>query len=1174
MLWPKRFAALCLVLAPAGSPTAPTSGAQMKPAAAQPPALPAPTREVQALLEKADALAKAAKWPEAIAGYEAARMNAQAHGDRTGEAAASGKSGNIYLNANEPKKALEYYEQALAIHRSVGNRQFEAITLSNIGNVCANTGQPQKALAYYEQALPIHRAVGDRVGEARTLNNMGSVYSNSSEPKKALEYFERALSIRHAEGDRRGEAATLTNMGNVYAEANQPQKALEYYAKALPIHHAVGNIRLEANALGNIGNAYSRTGQLEKALVYYEQALPIYHAIGNQQFEAKTLGNIGHVYSDIGQPQKALEYYEQALPMYRAIGDRSGEANILNRIGAVYFNTGQPTKALEHYEQALTIHRTVSDRGEEAGTLVKIGNIYTNTGQPKKALQYYEQALPMYRAISDRGGEAAALSNIGAVFSTTGQPKKALEYYELALPSYRIVGDRGGEASTLTNIGLVYSDIGQPTKALEHYQLALPIHRYVGNKQFEANTLGNIGIIYMSTGQPQKALGYYELAMPIYRAVGDRRGEANTLNNVGLFYGQTGRPQKALEYYEQALTIHRAVGNKQSEAIALANIGTAHAAAKQPKAALTAYRQAIRIYEQVRQAVTPDPQSRQAYLLTALDTYYRTIALLIQQHQIPEAFALAQKTKGRSLLDILDSGKADVSALLTPEERRQEQELREQADDLNRQMMKQGVENAVGAKRRFAALAEQLKQAEQKLDTLTVTLNARHPGLADRRAARTATLAEIPRFLPADAALLEYLQIDRNRIALFVVTNDAGRPKVRGVMLKVDGRTFGARCAALHDACADPRKSWRPLAKQMYRLLLAKAEPLLAGRQRLIVCPDGPLWDVPFAALTDARDRTLLSRYTLGMAYSATGAQAAAAARRTADRRPSGSLLCFANPDFGGATRFGDLDGVEGQRPIEMPSRPWEMPSRWFQTATRPIEMPSRPIEMPSRPIEMPSRPIEMPSRPIEMPSRPIEMPSRQMATLAERGGIKALPGTEREANAIRRDFPDARILTGAEAQEATAKAEMGRYRYLHFATHGFVNNASPMLSSLVLAKPAAGSKEDGFLTAREIFGMSLHADLAVLSACNTGRGERRAGEGVIGLTWALFAAGCPTSVVSGWSVDDAATATLMGGFYHRLKAGEGKAASLRAASLALSRDGRHAHPYYWAAFSLIGDGR
>jgi CHAT domain-containing protein len=196
---------------------------------------------------------------------------------------------------------------------------------------------------------------------------------------------------------------------------------------------------------------------------------------------------------------------------------------------------------------------------------------------------------------------------------------------------------------------------------------------------------------------------------------------------------------------------------------------------------------------------------------------------------------------------------------------------------------------------------------------------------------------------------------------------------------------------------------------------------------------------------------------------------------------------------------------------------------------------------------------------------------------MSRNGAIAPLPGTQLEADAIKADFPSALIHSGAGAQESVAKAQAPRYHFLHFATHGFFNDASPLDSAIVLAQPpssGAGSEDDGLLTAREIFDLNWPADLVVLSACNTARGGQSAGEGVVGLSWALFVAGAPSQVLSQWAVADASTAQLMKGLYSNLKVGQQKGAALREASLSLMKDGRHAHPYYWAPFVLIGDWR
>jgi CHAT domain-containing protein len=144
------------------------------------------------------------------------------------------------------------------------------------------------------------------------------------------------------------------------------------------------------------------------------------------------------------------------------------------------------------------------------------------------------------------------------------------------------------------------------------------------------------------------------------------------------------------------------------------------------------------------------------------------------------------------------------------------------------------------------------------------------------------------------------------------------------------------------------------------------------------------------------------------------------------------------------------------------------------------------------------------------------------------------------------------------------------------------VNDAEPMYSYLALATPnaepnAEEAKEDGLLEAWELMQMNLSAELAVLSACETARGRIGAGEGVIGLSWALFVAGVPSTVVSQWKVESSSTRDLMVGFHRGLRSTTRpltKTEALRQAVLPLLKNPRTDHPFYWAGFVLVGDGQ
>jgi CHAT domain-containing protein len=192
-----------------------------------------------------------------------------------------------------------------------------------------------------------------------------------------------------------------------------------------------------------------------------------------------------------------------------------------------------------------------------------------------------------------------------------------------------------------------------------------------------------------------------------------------------------------------------------------------------------------------------------------------------------------------------------------------------------------------------------------------------------------------------------------------------------------------------------------------------------------------------------------------------------------------------------------------------------------------------------------------------------------------ERGiDLGPLPQAKRELQSIAQLFPEKlrKVCVGGSASEsAFKKEELGRFRIVHFATHGIMDDEAPSRSGLLLS-PGDGD-EDGLLQGLEVLNLKIDADMVVLSACGTGLGRLVRGEGLVGLSRAFFYAGARSLVVSLWNVDDQSTAQTMQAFYSRLRAGAGRAAALREAKRELLRSDRPAYrfPYYWAPFVLLG---
>jgi CHAT domain-containing protein len=184
---------------------------------------------------------------------------------------------------------------------------------------------------------------------------------------------------------------------------------------------------------------------------------------------------------------------------------------------------------------------------------------------------------------------------------------------------------------------------------------------------------------------------------------------------------------------------------------------------------------------------------------------------------------------------------------------------------------------------------------------------------------------------------------------------------------------------------------------------------------------------------------------------------------------------------------------------------------------------------------------------------------------------------TRNEADAVMAVTPPGKGMLAVDFDASRAVATspaLAKYRIVHFATHGIINNRHPELSGLVLSLVnKQGKPQDGFLKLQDIYSMKLPVDLVVLSGCETGLGEQISGEGLLSLTRGFMYAGAIRVVASLWSVSDVATASLMADFYRAMERdGMRPAAALRVAQIQMWKQKQWSSPYYWAAFQIQGD--
>jgi CHAT domain-containing protein/Tfp pilus assembly protein PilF len=911
------------------------------------------------------------------------------------------------------------------------------------------------------------------------------------------------------------------------AKADSKRNAIEKYKQALSLFQTAGERAGQALTLYALGFAYAELGEFRSTLQYTGQALPIFRALRDDSMEGFTLNLMGSANDFLGELPKALEHLNQALMLSQKHGDHSSEASILNNIGRLYYQNADWQKALENYSQALALFRLLRSGNREATALQNLGVTYYSLGEQEKALDYFQQALVLGRAIGDKRREALAISEIGYIWNSSGEPQKAIDYYNQALALSQAAGDRNGQATTLDFMGIAYSALGETEKALNYHQQALELKRAASNPREEANTLGNIGHVYNQRGQPQKALEYYSQALALLRALEDRNRVAVMLQGIALSERQLGNLSEARQRIEEALSLVEAV-----------------------------------------RAGTGNQQFRASYFASKQDAYALDIDILMRQHrQKPlaghdaEALQASERGRARSLTEMLNEAHVDLRAGVGGDLVKREREL---SQSLNAKAQRQIQLTAQkGNQQEIETLNKEISALEDEYQQVQVAIRRASPAYAALTQPLPLGLKEIQAQLDQGTMLLEY-SLGEERSYVWAVTQNSLKtyelPKreriEKAARLVYDLLTARSQSKAgengqtKQERIAEKDSQLLNATKELSQLVL---EPIGSelGTERLVIVADGALQYVPFAALSVVSsqspvvartgknkqrttdngpmtiDRPLIVDHEI---VSLPSASALATQRQgLRNRKPApNAVAVIADPVFSGAD-----ERLAVQAKTTAPKQSQEDGS----ANTRLIEH------------------------------------------LADDSGliIRRLKFTRQEADRILAEAPRAKNFRAIDfkANRATATGgELSRYRYVHFATHGYIDSERPDLSAIVLSLvDEDGKPQDGFLRAHEIYNLNLPAELVVLSACETGLGKEIKGEGLIGLTRGFMYAGARRVVVSLWSVNDKATAELMARFYRgMLRENKTPAAALRSAQIEMSRQRRWQSPYYWSAFVLQGE--
>jgi tetratricopeptide (TPR) repeat protein len=1038
----------------------------------------------------------------ALEHYRRALAEREALGDRKGVAAALHNIAPIQRRRGDDHGALDSLVASLAIHAGLGDRAGEARNLNAIGLIHLDRGDFGPAAEAFANGLAGARQARDLRTQANALTNLGTVHGRTGRLQEALRDHLEALSLRRQARDRGGEAASLNNAASIREMMGDTQAALRLYESSLAIDRETGDRRAEAVVLVNLGRIRAGHGEQDEGLKALYRAEELFHAINDPLGEAGAQEEVGRILVAAGDYAAARAFLDRSVGLRRQARDRRGLASSLDGLGVLAGRLADFEAAQRFFEEALSIQREVNDRRAEGATIGHLANMYVSRGELARALRLHRQALEIHLLLGDPAGEATDLNNIGAVYQAIGDGETAGRYIQEALKRMRAAGNQAGEALARANLGVLLEDQGDREGALREYTESIRLRQTLGDVRGAAQSRLSLAEALAGVRRFGPARGALETALDAFRRIGDRAGEAMALGALGDLLRRQGRVRQSAEAYRHALAGAERLGMKEEIGRSEAGLAACQEAEGREDEALAGYDRAIAAVESVRlELVSPEFKSR--YLARWVDLHESAVRLLWRLGraaggdgalQAARALSYAERSRARSLLDLLAESRADLRRGVDPAL------VRREAAAIAA-MARTGPDlAATGNLRGEEALEPSLRRAEEELDLLKVEMRQSAPRYAALAYPVPAAAPEIQRsLLRPGERLLEYM-LGEEASFLWVVTRDRlfWRQLPSRAILEAAVRPLLDR---LRSRAADlgDEPSYRPLARRLGRLLLP--EGVLDRGDRLVIVPDGILHYVPFETLIQPApaegqpERLLIEDHEIACAPSASALRLLRTPRAAAVAAPQAFLA------FGDPVNEGPAAGT---------------------------------------------------------------------------GALEPLPFARHEVQGIGALFPPGQrnVLIGSAATEDALKAaDLESIRFLHFAAHAEMDEEAPGRSGIALAR-APGGEEDGLLQMGEIFGLRLRADLAVLSACGSGRGRLARGEGLTGLTTAFLYAGARAVVVSLWSVSDRATSDLMLVFYHELLSGATTAGALRAAKLALLRSGRadERHPSRWAPFVLIGD--
>jgi CHAT domain-containing protein/tetratricopeptide (TPR) repeat protein len=900
------------------------------------------------------------------------------------------------------------------------------------------------------------------------------------------------------------------------------------------LQRAVTLAREEKNAWGE-GEAHRTLGLIALGAAKYPesqaefgQALALFESVPSLPRIALVHWHLGVVAYYMGKRTEAAELYRQALSQFEALGDLRNQANVLADLHHVDRIPHEERKMCA--ERGLMLARKIGDKTLEGAFLHDIGDDLFAAGDFAGAIEKLREAAACFEEAGNRSGLASLWTSMGRLYRMHGAYDEAISFYQKGLLIQQELGDKIGVIQSLNAMAISYGLSGHSSEAMDHYERALALARETGSPRVIAFMTGNLGGASNGKGNYKRAI---ELLGESIRLDPSSSYSGNRYLELSTAYRGTGQYQQALESADEAVKLIRKAGYPDFLYQALQERGRVYQKLERYPEALADTEDAIRVVEQLRAQLVPSDYLKQGYAGSTQNLFGDAIQIQEKLGKHKEAMVMAEEARARAFLDLLASRSPEQgtsqNTLLTAAESRpsnlpatgtavRESEQASKIGLTTRGSSSLILDDPSGAR----MLPSPVSAAAPTFDELLSTAKRLHSTLLSYWVGPDATF--VWALGPDGTVRGQRVTVTSEQLAKLIRATSYGEEEPRA---RVESTASGSPAKKPTDGPVarttargpqtlrlrgggelvlgrERAKSWGELYKL---LILPVQESLPPQGSHLTIVPQGPLFQLSFAALQDAQGHYLVENYALNYA-------------------PSLGVLRLT----------------------------WARKQRLGQREPRYLVVADPQIA----------------------------------PDLSKDMGLPPLPGAREEARNLVRLLPhgETTLLMGADASKQAVRQQVEGKTVLHLATHAIVRDDQPMDSFLVLSAGDQSPPESGRLTVQEIYGMDLHTDLVVLSACRTALGKL-SGDGMVGLTRAFFYGGAPSVMATLWDVADEPTSLLVSNFYSALQRNHDKSRALRTAQLRLLRALRAGHvhvdtpvgpitlpedPVFWAGLVLQGE--